>query len=85
MGIYLIRTVAHTEGECHIDFLIFPIVKYTGHAILSPLKFDRCILSDARITSAIVALVRPVFWNLSYYQGDFQQSMSRQATADPHV
>ena len=53
---YPISTVARAEGERRVDFSIFPIVKYTGHADLSPLKLDSCVLSDARIMGAMVAL-----------------------------
>ena len=66
MGMYPIRTVAQAEGERCVDFSMFPIVKYTGHADLSPLKLDSCVLSDAMITGAIVALGCPAFLSLSY-------------------
>ena len=36
-----------------------------GQASLSPLNHDNCVLSDARITGAIVAPRGSVFWKLS--------------------
>ena len=63
---YPIRTVAQAEGERHVDFSMFPIVKYTGHADLSPLKLDSCVLSDAMITGAMVTLGCPALSSLSY-------------------
>ena len=53
MGMYPIRTVARAEGERHVDFSMFSIVKYTGHADLSPLKLESSVLSDAMITGAM--------------------------------
>jgi len=50
MGMYPIRTVAQAEGEQCVDFSMFPIIKYMGHADLSLLKLDSCVLSDAIIT-----------------------------------
>ena len=49
------RTVAQAEGERCVDFSMFLIVRYTGHADLSPLKFDSWVLSDAMITGEMVA------------------------------
>ena len=63
---YLIRTVAQAEGERRVDFSMFPIVRYMGHADLSPLKLDSCVLSDAMIMGAMVALGCPAFSSLSY-------------------
>lgn len=59
------RTVARAEGERCVDFSMFPIVKYTGHADLSPLKLDSWVLSDATITGEIVAPSKPAFLSLS--------------------
>jgi hypothetical protein len=63
---YPIRTVARAEGERRVDFSMFPIVKYTGHADLSPLKLDSCVLSDAMIMGVIVALGCPTLSSFSY-------------------
>src|SRR5882762_1276422 len=54
-GMYPIRTVAWEEGWRCISFDIFPIVRYTGHACLSPPNCDSAVLSDARITGASTA------------------------------
>ena len=65
-GMYPIRTVAWAEGECQTDFLMFLIVRYTGHANLSPLKIDSWVLSDVRMTGAIVALLMSLSWRSSH-------------------
>ena len=55
MGKYASKLVPRLEGCRLIDFSRLPIVIYTGHAALSPLKSVSRVLSDARITGAIVA------------------------------
>ena len=60
-GMYPIRTVAQAEIEWCVNFLMFLIFKYTGHADLSSLKLDSCVLSDAMVT-----LGCPAFSSLSY-------------------
>ena len=49
------RTVAQAEGERHVDFSMFLMVRYTSHADLSLLKFDSWVLSDAMITGKMAA------------------------------
>ena len=48
-------TVAQAVGDRRVNLSIFPMVTYTGHADLSPLKFDRWVLSDVMMTGAMVA------------------------------
>ncbi len=48
-------TVALDEGDRRAAFGMFPILRYTGQADLSPLNVDSCVLSDAKITGAMVA------------------------------
>jgi hypothetical protein len=45
--------LAWEDGEWRSFFEILPMVRYTGQADLSPLKFESCVLSDANITGAI--------------------------------
>ena len=62
-GMYPIRTVAQAEGEHRTDFSMFPIIRYTGHANLSPLKVDSWVLSDVIMTGAIVAVkTSSIYW-----------------------
>lgn len=49
------RTVAQAVGDCRVNLSIFPMVRYTGHADLLLLKFNRWVLSDAMMTGAMVA------------------------------
>ena len=49
------RIVPCLEPFRRVSFSIFPNVRYTGHACLSPWKRVNLVLSDARIMGAIVA------------------------------
>ena len=48
------RTVACAVGLWRLSFSILPIVKYTGHAFLSPQKVDKCVLLVERMIAAII-------------------------------
>lgn len=53
-GKYPKRIMARLE-TCRRTLLpIFPMEMYTGHAALSPLKYDSFVLSEARMIGAIV-------------------------------
>ena len=47
-------TVACAVVFLRMAFAMFPIVKYTGHALLSPRNWDSCVLSDDSMRGAIV-------------------------------
>ena len=47
--------VLHVDILCHVAFAMLPRVAYTGHAALSPLNCESCVLSDAKIIGAMVA------------------------------
>ncbi len=49
-GKYPTSIVAIADGHCQMCLSIFLIVRYTGHACLSPLKAMRLVLSLARMT-----------------------------------
>lgn len=48
------RTQARALGFRHIDFGMFPMVKYTGYADLFPENCVSRVLSEAMITGAMV-------------------------------
>ena len=54
-GKYPTSIVAITDGHCQMCLSIFPIVRYTGHACLSPLKAVRLVLLLARMMGDTVA------------------------------
>jgi hypothetical protein len=47
--------VAQVDGLWQTDFSILLMVRYTGHADLSPVKFERWFLLEARMTGTMVA------------------------------
>ena len=49
------RTVPCSEPLRRVSFSIFPKVRYTGHACLSPWKRVNLVLSEDKMTEAIVA------------------------------
>jgi len=67
MGCIQLGAVAQAEGEQCVDFSMFPIIKYMGHADLSLLKLDSCVLSDAIITGVKSPLV-PAFSSFALYR-----------------
>jgi hypothetical protein len=54
-GKYPMSIVALADGRRWMCLSIFPIVRYTGHACLSPLKAMRLVLSLAWMMGDIVA------------------------------
>ncbi len=60
-GKYPMSTVACSEGFRLMSWSMFPIVKYTGQADLSPLKRESCVLSDARMMGAMVTPFGKIF------------------------
>ena len=65
-GRYPISTVAWAVGFRRMAFAIFPIVKYTGQALLSPRNWDSWVLSDDRIMGAIVDPIGNFFFDEIY-------------------
>lgn len=65
---------AREEGWRRTSFEMFPMVRYTGQASLSPLNLDSCVLSDARITGQTVEPLLSFF-----YQGMSIHYQTRQA------
>ncbi len=49
------RTVAYEDASCQTSLDIFPIVKYTGQALLSPWSCESLVLSEERMIGTIVA------------------------------
>src|SRR5882762_158136 len=54
-GMYPIRMVACADGLHCVALSMFPMVRYTGHALLLPRNCESDVLSDDRINGAIVA------------------------------
>lgn len=46
---------ARLDGLRQMRFEMFPMVRYTGHAALSPERYDNFVLSDDTIIGATVA------------------------------
>lgn len=63
VGMYPSRTWAWREGLQQIFFRMFPIVRYTGYAVLLP-KCVNCVLSEEMMSRTTVA-PRLVFWESS--------------------
>ena len=60
-----VRTHVLQAGPCgclRIAFSILPMLRYTGHVCLSPLNLESWVLSDERMTGAIVAPGRSLSW-----------------------
>jgi hypothetical protein len=56
-------TVACAVGFLRTAFAMFPIVKYTGQALLSPRNWDSWVLSDDRIRGATVDPIGNLFFD----------------------
>jgi hypothetical protein len=57
-------TVACAVGFRRTAFAMFPIVKYTGHALLSPRNWESWVLSDDKIRGAIVEPIGNFFFDV---------------------
>jgi hypothetical protein len=56
-------TVACAVGFLRKAFEMFPIVKYTGQALLSPRNWESWVLSDDRIRGAMVEPIGNFFYD----------------------
>ena len=57
------RTVACAVGFLRTAFAMFPMVKYTGHALLSPRNWESWVLSDEIISGAMVDPIGKFFFH----------------------
>jgi hypothetical protein len=56
-------TVACAVGFLRMAFAMFPIVKYTGQALLSPRNWESWVLSDEIIRGAMVDPIGNFFFD----------------------
>ena len=62
IGRYAMSTVVCVVGFLHRAFAMFPIVKYTGQALLSPWNWESWVLSDDKIRGTMVYIQHQQQW-----------------------